>query len=116
MSHVKEELLDKFVTMFGLPKTDNVEAYLAEYQDALVMYSADTLADAAKIIIRSQEHKTWPTVGVCVKACRKALDDCRRTTPRPAPAPDNDDYQAPSDEAKARVQQMVDDLKFKMSA
>lgn len=120
MSSVQNILLSRFLTLYGEPKTDNVEAFFGEYEKALSGTAPDVLQGAADLVIREQEFRSWPTPGECVKACNKIafkLDEERRHR-RPSQA--DLDRQAevwpqPSEESKQRVKDLVADVKRSLS-
>jgi hypothetical protein len=113
MSDIHDLVLARFLTLYGEPKTDNLEAFIGEYEAALAGMSREVLQGGANRVIRAQEYRSWPTPGECVKAC--ALE-AEKLTPRSAFASANFDsldhkWPAPTEESKERVRQLVADLK-----
>ena len=114
MSDVQELMLSRFLTLYGEPKTDNLEAFFDEYERALKGTAREILQLAADRVIRAQEFRSWPTPGECVKACqaeaeRKAIE---RERFKPADLERADrSWPAPSEESKARVRALVETMK-----
>lgn len=109
MSSVHEVVLSRFLTLYGEPKTDNVAAFLDEYERSLGHFSAEVLRRAANKVIDDQVFKAWPTPG----ECRKAAEHAAQLMPRSAPSQAELDKQAekwpaPSEESKARVRSLVE--------
>lgn len=109
MSSVHEVVLSRFLTLYGEPKTDNVAAFLDEYERSLGHFSAEVLRRAANKVIDDQVFKAWPTPG----ECRKAADYVEQLMPKPRPSQAELDKQAekwpaPSEESKARVRGLVE--------
>lgn len=67
-----DRIVSRFVTMYGDPKTDNLEAYFDEYAKALHGFSSEVLELAGDRILRNHAYRSWPTIGECVKICREA--------------------------------------------
>ena len=113
MSLVQDLVLARFLTLYGEPKTDCLEAFIGEYESALTGYAPDVLRGAADRVIRDQEFRSWPTPGECVKACESAafaLEDARRRQETPA-ALDRTPWPEPTAEQKAAVRAMAEDAK-----
>lgn len=111
MSLVTDLVLARFITLYGDPKTDSIENYVAEYEKALGSYSGKVLTMAADLVIKKQEFRSWPTPGECVTAAIYA--QMIVVDPKPAPSQSELDKQAqswpaPTDESKARVRSLVD--------
>lgn len=81
MSHVVEIMLSRFATLYGEPKTPNVDAYMAEYVAALKGTSPAVLREATDHLVRTNRHRSWPTIGDCTAACTDAAD---KLSPRDA--------------------------------
>lgn len=75
MSNVKSVVIKRFLTVFGPPKTDNVEAMFAEYERALARNSTEVLHRAVDKILRKTKFRAWPTIGECVDAVQSAAGD-----------------------------------------
>lgn len=114
MSDVQDLVLARFLTLYGEPKTDNLEAFIAEYERALKGTARDILHLAADRVIKLQEFRSWPTPGECVKAAQaeaervaiererfspRFLDEQERTWPKP------------TDESKRRVREILEATK-----
>ena len=69
MSVVVEHFLSRLLTVYGAPKSDNREAYLAEYDRILGKYSAEELAVGAGRLLETHKFRTWPSIAECVNAC-----------------------------------------------
>lgn len=62
-------LIERFLTLFGDPKTTDVRGFLTEYAKALQGYTKAELQAAADELIGHQEYRSWPTIAECKKAC-----------------------------------------------
>lgn len=114
MSDVQDLVLARFLTLYGEPKTDNLESFIGEYERALAGMSKEVLKGAADRVIRAQEFRSWPTPGECVKACHAEAERIATQNSRFSPANierEDAKWPAPTAEQKARVQALVDDLK-----
>jgi len=114
MSTVQELILARFLTLYGEPKTDNIEAFFDEYERALRGIAKDVLSLGADRVIRAQEFRSWPTPGECVKAChveaeRMAIER-ERFAPKNLEAADRS-WPAPSEDSKRRVRELVEAAK-----
>lgn len=83
-----QTLLDRFTTMYGEPKTDDVAGYVETYANALEGFNAAILDAAILRIIRNHTYPSWPTVGECVKVCRQVASELYppKIVPDPPPA------------------------------
>lgn len=70
--HVFSTIIGRLLTLYGEPKTENVEGYLTEYAERLKGYSDTELEAAADDLIGRQMFRSWPTIAECVKACDAA--------------------------------------------
>lgn len=70
--HVFEHLLDPLVTVYGDPKTGDVQAFLMEYAGLLRDFDAAELAHAKAAIMKTHVHRYFPTPAQCLKACDDA--------------------------------------------
>ena len=112
MSDIQDIVLSRFLTLYGEPKTDNLEAFIAEYENALRGMAKDVLKLGADRVIKAQEFRSWPTPGECVKACNAEAE--RLAIERERFAPKNLDrapWPTPSEESKKRVREMVEAAK-----
>jgi hypothetical protein len=114
MSDVQDLMLSRFLTLYGEPKTDNLEAFFDEYERALRGMARDILSAAADRVIKATDGRWWPTPGECVKACnveaeRMALDR-ERFVPKNLDKA-SEGWAAPSEESKARCRALVAALK-----
>lgn len=109
MSNVQDLIIARFTTLYGDPKTDNIPAFVDEYERCLGHFSAEVLRRAASRVIDDQVFKAWPTPG----ECRKAAEAAQQMMPKPTPTQAELDKQAekwpaPTDESKARVLSLKD--------
>lgn len=114
MSDVQDLMFARFLTLYGEPKTDNLEAFFEEYERVLKGTAKDILQLAADRVIKEQQFRTWPTPGECVKAVQAEAE--RKAIERERHTPVNLDkeaanWPAPTDESKARCRQLVAELK-----
>lgn len=86
MSHVFPAMLDRFLTVYGRPKSDNPAGFIDEYAKALSGFSEAILDKAASRIMSAHEYPTWPALGECVKICREIAWELN-PPPKPEPAP-----------------------------
>jgi hypothetical protein len=62
-------MLDRFMTLYGAPRTENDAGFIREYALALGGYSDSVLEKAASRIIADHVFPSWPILGQCVKVC-----------------------------------------------
>lgn len=75
-----EKAIERLSTMFGEPKTNNPEAFIAEYAGALTGYDAEVLDLAIDRVIRSATF--WPKPAeVLAEVNRIAADKYRHRRP-----------------------------------
>lgn len=86
MSHVFPAMIDRFLTVYGRPKSDNPSGFIDEYAKALSGFSAVILDKAASRIMSTHEYPTWPALGECVKICREIAWELN-PPPKPEPVP-----------------------------
>ncbi len=108
MSSVQDQVLSRFLTLYGEPKTDNLEAFFDEYERSLGHFSAEVLRRAANRVIDEQVFKAWPTPG----ECRKAAEHAQQMMPKPKPTQAELDKQADAwpaatEESKVRVRELM---------
>ena len=65
-------MIEKFVTLYGDPKTEDPKDFLAEYSAALKGFDKPTLKLAAQNIARTRMVRGWPTIAECLEAAKKA--------------------------------------------
>lgn len=114
MTDVQDLVLARFLTLYGEPKTDNLEAFIAEYESALAGMSREVLTGGANRVIRAQEFRSWPTPGECVKACHQEAEHLAVQQQRFAPAnieKTDKAWTPPTEEQKARARQLVAEAK-----
>lgn len=119
MSDVQDLMLSRFLTLYGEPKTDSLDAFFDEYERALKGTARDILELAADRVIKAQEFRSWPTPGECVKAVqseaeRKAIER-ERFTSKNIEATDKA-WPPPTEASKARCRDLVAELKRNMAA
>jgi hypothetical protein len=84
MDSVFPLMLDRFMTLYGAPKTENDAGFIREYALALGGFSDAILERATGKIVASHGFASWPVLGECVRVCREVAEDI---SPRPAPLP-----------------------------
>lgn len=82
-----QALIDRFSALYGEPKTDDVQKFVAEYVRALSPWSQAVLERAGDAVIEQQTHRFWPMPGTVVKACREACEEVS-TTQQPVRHPE----------------------------
>jgi len=105
------ELLSRFGTLFGEPRTDSMAAFFHEYRRALSGYSDAVLEAAGDEVIREHLTRSWPTVAECVKKCREVAP---RLVARPPEALPRVVVHNPTDAEKQRVRRILRDFKSNM--
>ena len=101
-----DEMIDRLLTIFGEPKTDNVEMFIAEYRRSMKGYIPAVLEATCQRAI--DEHTFWPrpaelraianTEAVRITGSRRAAEH------QPFA---NVDFTPPDEEARARVNALV---------
>lgn len=71
MSLAIDLMLERFHTLYGPPQTDNPEAFVEEYRNALANYHDDIVKAATDKIILEQDKPWWPTPGRCRQVARE---------------------------------------------
>jgi hypothetical protein len=110
MGNVRASMLTRFSTLYGAPRTDEVEEFVAEYVKALGWYSDEVLVAATDDLIKQHTTGGWPRIAVCLKACQDAARKIAAAQQPLLPEP-VDEMPAPSEEQKARVQALVAEFK-----
>lgn len=114
MSDVQDLMFTRFLTLYGEPKTDNLESFFEEYERVLKGTAKDILQLATDRVIKEQQFRSWPTPGECVKAVnaeaeRKAIER-ERFTPKNLDEKERS-WPKPTEDSKARCRALVADLK-----
>jgi hypothetical protein len=65
-------LVKRLAIIFGEPKTEDPEGFLAEYASATKGTEKDILNAAADVIIKQRKFRNWPTVAECLDAIESA--------------------------------------------
>ena len=102
---VKELIIQRFLTLYGPPKTNDKKAFFAEYQRALGGVEPDILKAAADKAIDGHTYPSWPTIGEVVDAVRAVAEQRameRLRVPQPV-----EHRKEPSPEQKARVDALI---------
>lgn len=79
--HVKP-LLNRLVVVFGQPRTDDVEMFLAEYARTLGRYALPELDAAVDRLLMQHRHRSFPTIAECVNAVHESRDVAASTRQR----------------------------------
>ena len=85
-------LIEKFVTLYGDPKTEDPKDFLAEYAAALRGFDKATLKLAAQTIARTRLVRAWPTIAECIDAAKKAEGVAKHSVSGLAPIENWDDW------------------------
>lgn len=83
MSKVAQIMLSRFTTLYGEPRSPDVEGFMREYDDALRNMSDPVLRAATDLLVRRQKHRTWPTIGECYAACNEAAEAMKIKSEQP---------------------------------
>lgn len=70
-THVHTHILARFITLYGEPKTDNIETFFDEYIRALKGYAPERLVRAINLVVEKHRFSSWPTIGEVIEV----LDD-----------------------------------------
>lgn len=109
------EMLARLVLLYGAPKTDDQRAFMAEYRMALCGFADQALRKGFNDLLSNRVHRTWPTVGDCVHACRAAGEKLSaggiKVRKRLPWEPEELECRLPTDEEKARVNALVQEFK-----
>lgn len=101
-------LLDRFLTLYGEPKTDNPALFVSEYRRALKGYDSAVLDRAGDIVVKAHRYPTWPTLGEVIATANRVAEEIaierEREQPRPAT---NHDLPEPSPEEKERADEIT---------
>lgn len=106
---VRKHFLEKFLLLYGEPKTTDVGAFFAEYQRALKGYTAQALEAGANKLIDAHTFKSWPTIAECRKAIESAM-------PRAQQYHVASEWKEDGPEAKARTQAVYEQFVRDMEA
>lgn len=96
-------LIRRLVAVFGEPKTDDPELYLAEFERALTGWSAEILQLAGDKVIN--ESVFWPKPAEVIGVARVVAGDLARKNSKPEHLPIYKNQA--SEEEKARVKELV---------
>lgn len=103
MSDAIGELLSRFVTVFGEPKTDDVDGFFREYEKALSGFHPKVIGHTADAVIKSATF--WPRPAEIVKKAEEVA--AILFPPKPWRDRDAEFRREPTAEEKARVRAML---------
>ena len=119
-----DDAIERFLAMFGEPKTPNPERFIGEYRKALIGIDADVLERAVDRIMRSTTF--WPKPAEVIQEAHRVAAEKYQHRPDDWDAIEADRKagwkfadlakSAPTPEQKARVQAMVDEMKRNFAA
>lgn len=104
--NVQTFVINRFARLYGAPDTQSPELFIAEYGRALSGFPANVLRVAVDRIVDENEFKFWPTIGTCVKACRRLMPEPVQHYPK-----DDRDLPPPTEESKARCRALAAELR-----
>lgn len=104
------KLIERLVTVFGMPERPDPDAFLNEFAKALKGWPEQVLEKAGDRIIRSSTF--WPKPSEVALECERVIAWERKPEPN---LPLGDEPSQPTPEAKQRVRAMVADLKAKIA-
>lgn len=91
----EDKLIARLMTVYGEPRTDDPDAFLAEYRKALAGYSAEVLAKAGDEIIKGAVY--WPRPAEAIATARRVAAELERMRPKPVPKADPEGDATPAD-------------------
>ena len=99
------DIIERLITVYGEPKTDNPDLFIAEYAKALRGFDQRVLEFAADNIFRTHTYPTWPTLGEIVRTANEVAaelyDNHRKPEHSKAPLAE------PTPEQKERVAEVM---------
>lgn len=111
---VADEIIERFMAVFGEPKTTNPDLFITEFARSMDGYDEAALRKAADKLIASSTF--WPKPAELLAETRKALADAARHRKPHVPAEHEPiERREVSPEAKARTDKLVADLKAKLT-
>jgi hypothetical protein len=113
MSDVSDLMLKRFAVLYGEPKTNDLDAFVGEYERALAGMSREVLQGAADRVIKAQEFRSWPTPGECVKACHAEAEHLAIQRRQTGADLDKQEpkWPSPTEGSKKRCRELVEQLK-----
>ncbi len=110
--HVEELVIARFLTMYGEPgRTDNPEAFIAEWVKAFTKVRPDILAEAVDRMVASHLYPTWPVIGELYLKVREVAEEreiARARDRKPEPIQVR---KPPTEAEKQRVAKLIADSK-----
>lgn len=103
---VNQHIIQRFITVYGAPATEDPKAFFAEYQKLLAGADAEIIKEASDLIIRRHTFRNWPTIGECNEAIQSVAARLAQDRARLANHP-YEQRRTASPEAKARVEAMI---------
>lgn len=104
---VQRIVFDRFTALYGLPKTENLNGFFAEYVHAFDGTEPGILQAAVSRIIKAHKFQSWPTVGevnMAIHAVAADVDARQRLGQPQLPAPR---HKQPTAAERARVAALV---------
>jgi hypothetical protein len=105
-----DEIVRRFLALYGEPRTPDPELYLAEYGKALSGYPIDALMTAADELIRASPF--WPKPSEVIAKVDAELKWKARSVPPKAPEP----RRVPTPEERERVAALMVEFRKAMAA
>lgn len=102
------DILQRFLTLYGEPKTDDPKLFFAEYRKALKGFDPRVLDRASDIVIKAHRYASWPTLGTVIEAAEHVAADMFRS--RPEQELRKDDLPPVTDEERTRADAIVKQL------
>lgn len=107
MSFVGDHVIKRFWTLYGEPKTQDPDGFLAEYETALRGFTEPILRQAVDRVVKANEYRSWPMPGEVCKACADIGVEVGAKAKREYREPQIPMPPAPSPEAVARVKALA---------
>ena len=114
MSAFQRLIIDRFLTTYGAPDTENVEGFFGEYKRALGGVRRDVLSKLSDRIVWQHVYPTWPTVGRCLTELRSLNAEMHGRTPEQPQ--ERWTRKVPSADERARVAALTRDFRANMES
>lgn len=107
-------MLQRLIIVFGEPNSPDVRKFLDEYSRATDHTDVAILEAATDILLATQTHPGWPTIGECRAAISKASPS---TGAHQSINWDDEQakWQPPSEEARARINAMMGEFNLNIA-
>lgn len=115
---VQTIVLDRFTAVYGLPKSENISAFLGEYIQALHTTDKQLLSAGIDLLIKRHPMSTgvgiWPSPGAISAAVREAATNVDRVQRYGQPALEAPKFRQPTKAERARCADLMASFRHKM--